>query len=190
MDDGDRAVGSDSPPVDPLTRPLKRRWARAVDGERLWGSIDFWPNRYGFRKYRLVVFPPGINPTERRYVRLARSWPVWGTTLWLILAAGLGGQGELWSTIAYPTAAFVLSGAVTFALAGSARMRVRTLSAILIEGYADERATAQYTQLELLARTLVVADAMHDRGELTVVDHETVWWKVYDALSPEGQANV
>ncbi len=32
----------------------------------------------------LVVFPPGISAPERRWVRLARGWPMWGALVWVV----------------------------------------------------------------------------------------------------------
>jgi hypothetical protein len=43
---------------------------RVIDGQRPWGSIDTGVSRQGFRRYRLVVFPPGISDFERRLLRL------------------------------------------------------------------------------------------------------------------------
>jgi hypothetical protein len=186
MDDARRAFGSNRAPVNPPTP--SRWWLTAMDGTRPWGSIDVWPNRYGFRKYRLVVFPPGIGSTERRYVRLARSWPTWGAMLWLILVVALSGHG--WSTLIFPTAAFLLSGAIAVALTQGAHSNTRTMIAALIDGYDDPATTARYARLERLTRTLVTADSMRSRGELTIVEHEAVWWSVYEALEKEGRQHV
>ena len=63
--------------------PIHRGWHRLLDGDRGWGSIDVHPDRYGMTRYRLVVFPPGISEPERRRVRLARGWPMWGALIWV-----------------------------------------------------------------------------------------------------------
>ena len=61
-----------------IASPLRRGWLRLLDGERPWGSLVVQPDRFGVTRYRLVVFPPGISEPERRWVRLARGWPMWG----------------------------------------------------------------------------------------------------------------
>lgn len=185
MDDGQRALRSESTPPTPPSR-----LARTIDGGRTWGSLDTWPNKYGFRKYRLVVFPPGISPTERRYLRVARSWPTWGAALWLVLAVGLSGHGAGWTAVAYPTVAFLVSGAITFALARDLQANTRAMTAAVIAGYDDPAASAQFAHLHGLARTLLAADTMLDRGELTLVEYEAVWWMVYDALGQDTQNHV
>src|SRR5258707_12438425 len=63
---------------------LRRGWLRLLDGDRPWGSIDIRPDRFGVTRYRLVVYPPGISESERRRVRVARGWPLWGALVWCI----------------------------------------------------------------------------------------------------------
>jgi hypothetical protein len=73
-------------------------WLRPLDGGPTWGSLDSYPRRFGVKRYRLVVFPPGISPEERRLLRLWRSWPVWGALLWACIlydADSLRDQGKL-----------------------------------------------------------------------------------------------
>ena len=67
---------------------LRRGWLRLIDGDRPWGSIDIRPDRFGVTRYRLVVYPPGISESERRRVRAARGWPLWGALVWVV--------GEIW----------------------------------------------------------------------------------------------
>ena len=67
------------------------RWLhRIIDGERVWGSVEAWPGRHGLKRYRLVVFPPGITATERRRLRLSRARPLWIPVVYL----GLLAQGD------------------------------------------------------------------------------------------------
>src|ERR1700738_3494787 len=78
----------------------KRWWSRVIDGEQVWGSIDISFRRHGFRSYRLVVFPPGISPAERRYVRMWRAWPTWGLLWWFVLLVGSGSVLSPWAALA------------------------------------------------------------------------------------------
>jgi hypothetical protein len=58
-----------------------RARVRVMDEQRPWGSIDTGVSRQGFRRYRLVVVPPGISQLERRLLRLWHRWPVWGAAV-------------------------------------------------------------------------------------------------------------
>ena len=68
---------------------LRRGWSRLLDGDRAWGSIEVRPDRFGVTRYRLVVFPPGISEPERRRVRVARGWPMWGALVWVFCEISL-----------------------------------------------------------------------------------------------------
>jgi hypothetical protein len=65
------------------------RMMRVIDGQRAWGSIDTGVSRQGFRRYRLVVFPPEISDSPAQhealwwqaYDRLGRNEHVRGTTV-------------------------------------------------------------------------------------------------------------
>jgi hypothetical protein len=164
------------------TRPVLRWCSRLLDGKRAWGSVDLWPGRYGFRKYRLVVFPPGISPADRRLVRLWRGWPMWGAILWVLSEIVLGnmlspGPAMVWSTTVY-----LASGAVTFALAGEVRARVRSLQVVLIDGYVDPHSAALYDEWKELVGILTEADHLLDQGKSSPVQHELVWWEAYERL--------
>jgi len=168
-------------------RPLPRWCSRLLDGKRVWGSVDLWPGRYGFRKYRLVVFPPGISPVDRRLVRLWRGWPMWGAVLWGLCVIALGNALSPGPAIVWSTTLYLAAGAVTFALAGEARTQVRSLQVVLIDGYVDAQSAAKYAEWKELAGTLTEADDMVDQGKASPVQHEVVWWEVYERLGANGR---
>ena len=62
---------------------LRRGWLRLVDGAFPWGSFIVCLDRMGVTRYRLVIYPPGINEAERRRLRVWRGWPMWGALLWI-----------------------------------------------------------------------------------------------------------
>lgn len=167
-----------------LSRALARWWSRRLDGEYAWGSIDIWPSRHGVRRYRLVMFPPGISVAERRLLRLRRAWPAWGAGLWLVSAICLAGTPTPVAAIGISTIAYLAAGAITFAFTAHLRSRVRTLHVLVIDSQPDGESTAAYRQLETLVKTLCDADTMLSQGQLTPVDHEAVCWRVYDRLAP------
>jgi hypothetical protein len=161
-----------------------------LDGEYGWGSIDIWPSRHGFHEYRLVVFPPGITVAERRLLRLWRAWPARGAVLWLMSAVCLSGRPTPWAAMGISTTVYLSTGAMTLALAGHLRSRVRQLSVLLIDGHPDRRSAAMYAELETLVKILCAADAMRDQGRLSAVDHEAACWQVYDRLGPDHPRHV
>jgi hypothetical protein len=151
----------------------------------VWGSIDIWPSRHGVTRYRLVVFPPGISKTERRWLRLWRAWPIWGALLWLASEIWLAQVLTPFEAISASTVVAVAAGAITALLAGDPRGQVRTLHLSMIAGFTDPMLTVRYTVLEMLVRVLTAADALHDLGRLATVDHEAVWWYAYDELAKQ-----
>jgi hypothetical protein len=162
--------------------PAAKWWSRLLDGQRVWGSVDLWAGRYGFRKYRLVIFPPGISPADRRLVRLWRGWPMWGALLWLMSEIVLSNALSPGSALAFSVAVYLASGAITFALAGPARTQVRTLHAVLIDGYIDAHSAARYAEWKELVAILTEADERVNQGSSSPVEHEVVWWRAYDRV--------
>jgi hypothetical protein len=161
-----------------------------LDGEYVWGAIDIWPSRHGVHKYRLVVFPPGARVAERRLLRLWRAWPTWGAVLWLISAICLSGRPAPWAAIGISTVVYLGAGAITLALVGHLRSRVRTLRVLVIDGHTDPESTAKYAELETLVTILRDADASRGLGRTSVVDHEAACWEVYDRLGPDRPRSV
>src|SRR3954470_24247307 len=88
---------------------VRRGWLRLLDGDRAWGSMEVRPDRFGVTRYRLVVFPPGISEAERRRVRVARGWPLWGALVWVFCEVSL-------SHLTGPLTALVTSTAVYLGL--------------------------------------------------------------------------
>ena len=190
MDDALRHLGSSwqpegHPPASTEPSLSKRWWSRALDGEQVWGSIDISFQRHGFRSYRLVVFPPGISPSQRRYLRMWRAWPTWGLLSWFILVVGSGSVLSPWAALASSTAVYLAAGVVVRALAGNVRSQVRTLRVVQIQGDVDEVSAAKYALLKRMVLLLANVDALREQGRLTVVDHEVTWSRVYECLSPD-----
>jgi hypothetical protein len=163
---------------------LRHGWLRLLDGDRPWGSIDVRLDRFGVTRYRLVVFPPGISESERRRVRAARGWPLWGALVWVICEIFLNNMTGPWTAFAVSTAACLGSGVVAFAMAGAPRTRVRTIAAMVMAGYHDPISVAARDRLEELAATLMDADDRLMSGHISALQHEMVWWRVYDQMSP------
>ncbi len=79
-------------------------------------------------------------------------------------------------------AAYVSIGALLFLRAGPARMRVRSMSIILMPEAADAREQRKYTEWRTLVYLLTRADRMLATGVISSVEHEATWWEAYDRL--------
>ncbi len=166
-----------------VASPKRAWWMRLLDGNHPWGSFDAMVSRYGLRRYRLRVFPPGIGAADRRFVRAWRGWPVGGAALALLAAMCLS------DIVFSPITALVLCagtyvavGAALFAMSGAARAQVRSLSVISIDGYSDPRTEAMFVQWAAVVEMLTTADEMRERSDLSPVEYEAVWWEAYNRL--------
>lgn len=166
-----------------------RRLNPLLDGARAWGCVQVRPGRFGLTYYRLVVYPPGLSISEHRLVRLARGWPLWGMLVWLLCQLWLGGQMSPWPAFGASTAVFLATGAIALGLSGSAFHRVRTLCATTMGGCDDPGPQVARQRLVALAAALLEADDRRDRGQLTAVDHELIWWQVYDLMQADHGAD-
>jgi hypothetical protein len=163
---------------------LHRGWLRLLDGEWPWGSLDIRPDRFGMTRYRLVVYPPGISESERRRVRVARGWPLWGVLVWVMCETFLSNVTGPLTALTVSTAAWLGSGLAAFAMAGAPRGRVRAMAAMVMAGYHDPVSAAARDRLEELAATLMRADDRLAGGQISATQHEMAWWQVYDQMSP------
>ena len=158
-----------------------------LDGDRVWGSIEIRPDRFGVTRYRLVVFPPGISDAERRSVRIARGWPMWVALVWVFCEVWLTQTTGPWTAVIASTAIYLGLGLVATTRAGDPRRQVRTIGAMVMAGQRDPVASALHHKLENLAGTLLEADELLLRGDISATTHEMTWWRVYDQM---GQTSV
>jgi hypothetical protein len=157
-------------------------WSRLLDGDQVWGSMDISLTRYGVTRYRLVVFPPGIDGVERRLLRALRAWPTWGVALWFF-AICVCSVFTPWVRFALPSLAWLGIGAYLFARAGALRARVQVLSVTRAAGLIDPEGAAIYAEIKTLVTTLRSADDLRQAGGSSAAEHEAVWWEVYERLA-------
>jgi uncharacterized protein DUF6611 len=164
---------------------LARAWHRALDGEHVWGSIEIGLPSQGFRWYRLTVLPPGATATERRQVRLARSFPTWGAVMFVCLLAGLG--DPLGPGLALVAAATLWLGAgiLVFGRAADVRAQVRTVSVERIDRHDDAQAAGRLALLTAVVEQLTHADVLLAQGRLSVAQHELIWGLAHARLGPD-----
>lgn len=167
---------------------LRRGWLRLLDGEHAWGSFDVWHDRFGVTRYRLVVFPPGITESERRRVRVARGWPLWGALAWVLCEIWLNPLIGPGPALAVSTAACVGSGLAAMAAAGEPRAQVRAMAASVMVGHHDPVSKAARDTLEKLVCWLLDADKRLSAGEISMTEHEAIWWRVYDQMESSRSA--
>ena len=106
-----------------------------------------------------------------------------GVLLWLMSEICLGGIFTSGTAIEVSTIVYLSAGAVTLALAGGLRSKVRTLSVVVVDRR-PERSAAMYAEWETLVGLLTDADDLREQGRLSAIDHDAVWRRVYDRLGP------
>ena len=170
--------------IDVQARPglLRRGWRRILDGDRPWGSIEIRADRFGVKRYRLVVYPPGCNDADRRRVRVARGCPMWGAAAWILADVALAPFTAPWTALAISTAAVVGAGVVAMMMAGEPRRQVRTMYASSMVGFDDPVSAAAVKKIKVLAGRLVDADDALRTARLSPAEHEMLWWRVYDEI--------
>jgi hypothetical protein len=120
-------------------------------------------------RYRLVVFPPGISDAERRRVRVARGWVLWGALVWVFCEISLNQVTGPWTALVTSTAIYLGLGLVATAKAGDPRRQVRMIGTMVIAGHHDPVAAALHHKLENLAGALLEADEQLARGKISAV---------------------
>jgi len=161
---------------------LHRGWSRLLDGDHAWGSIEIRPDRFGVTRYRLVVYPPGISDAERRRVRVARGWPLWGALVWVCCEIFLTQITGPWTALAISTSVYLGLGLVSVTRAGDPRRQVRTIGTMVMAGHRDPASVALHHRLENLAGTLLEADELLARGAISPTEHEMIWWLAYERM--------
>jgi Family of unknown function (DUF6611) len=148
-----------------------------------WGSFDAKVCRYGVRRYRLIIYPPGASTVDRRLARLWRGWPLGGAVVGLFAIMMLGNAVSSPRTVlAVAVGAYVGIRALLFLRAGPGRVHVKSMSVLLMPGTADVSERRRYTEWRTLAQMLTRADQMLTSGAISPVEHEAIWWHAYDRL--------
>ncbi|MGA8252563.1 MAG: DUF6611 family protein [Mycobacterium sp.] len=169
--------------------PAPGLWSRLLDGAHPWGSFDATVGRYGVRRCRLIIYPAGKTTAERRLARLWRGWPVGGAVLGLIAVMLLGNVvSSPDAVLAVALVAYVSVGALLFVLGGPTRVRVRSMSVVLMAETADAHELCRYTEWQTLVHMLIRADNLLTTGAISPVEHEATWREAYDRL--EGTTHV
>jgi hypothetical protein len=87
--------------------------------------------------------------------------------------------------MAVSSAVPLICGALVVILAGETRRQVRTMVAMTMAGYDEPLSLAARDRLAAAAARLIAADERLARREISVVDHELIWWQVYDRIEKD-----
>jgi hypothetical protein len=163
------------------------RWlSRLLDGDRPWGSYDVNVCQYAVRRYRLIIYPPGITTADRRLARLRRGWPVGGAML-ILCAIVIGDAVSSPFTVpAVAITTYLSIYVLLFLLAGPRRVHVKSMSLILMPLSTDEDERRRHGEWKTLTRMLTRADDMLSTGAISPVEYEAIWWQAYDCLEDAG----
>jgi hypothetical protein len=167
---------------------LHRWWSRLLDGESRWGFARIQLDRFGVTRFRLVVYPPGISAAERRRLRIWRGSPIWGAALWVLAEIGLPQLMGPWSALAISSGIVIVLCGVARTMVGGTGTMVRTMGVMTMPGYTDTATIAARKKLQAMASTLYDADERVDTGRMSPLEHEALWWQVYDQLAPNRPA--
>lgn len=157
---------------------------RILGGEHPWGSFDSAAGRYGVRRRRLVVYPPGTQTAERCRLRLWRSWSLGGAVSGFLTVMVTGGATTSPARVILAVViVYLVVSAVLLALAGKVRTQARSVSVTLCPGEVDVEARRRFADVKSLAEELTLADRLLSRGVITAVEHEVAWWQAYDRVA-------
>lgn len=139
--------------------------------------------RHGVRRYRLITYPAGITTADRQLARLWRGWPISGAVPGLLAVMLLGNVAASPDTVlAFAVTVYVSIGALLFLRAGPARVRVRSMSIILMPKAADARELRRYLEWQTLVHMLTRADRMLATGAISPAEYEATWREAYERL--------
>jgi hypothetical protein len=112
---------------------------------------------------------------------------MWGALVWILCEIWLSHLTGPVTALVTSTALYLGLGVVATAKAGDARRQVRTMGVMVMAGHHDPVSTALLHKLDSLACTLLEADELLARGEISPTVHEMTWWRVYNQT---GQTSV
>jgi hypothetical protein len=164
-------------------QPMRSTVPVHVQGTHEWGEYFHTVERYGIVRRQVIVYPPGIDRTERGWLRAWRSWPLVGVATALLIAVGL-------SEVVSPSAGLALGavGAVVLCTALAHRARrtrrlVRSVGGIDVPGMPDPVARRRFRGALAVADDHAYAEEAWRRGELSRIEYEGVWHTAYDEVA-------
>jgi hypothetical protein len=168
---------------------LKQTVRNLREGKYRWGTVEAASpvdmGRRGWGRYRLVVFPPGTNSSERQALSFRRRWPLIGAVIGLVAEAVLGSflpAGLVTIAVLLGYAGGII---VAFVVTRQFRGRLRTVTVVMTMVGGETRVYGQSSLLSSSLATLEELDRAMGAGELTEIEYELGWASVYDAIGAE-----
>ena len=134
-----------------------------LDGERVWGSDWCLVQRVRGQPVSAGRLPSRHQWGSATPAAVVAGLADVGVLLWLMSEICLGGIFTSGTAIEVSTTVYLSAGAVTLALAGGLRSKVRTLSVVEVDRR-PERSAAMYAEWETLVGLLTDADALRQQG--------------------------
>lgn len=155
---------------------------RACTPGQSWGTIRLTsPVRYGWRVYRLTVYAPGTDSTQRRLLWLDRNIPYLSAVLMLALTMVLQPSAPSLSVLLLVPVGIAVTAMVRHPLR-ELRLSVRTLAVAYVDVDGSTRAVGNSALLDESMSCLREADRALAAEEISRVEHERRWGMVYDGL--------
>jgi hypothetical protein len=155
---------------------------------RSWGRLDL-PDpvhvaRTGIARYRLRVYAPGTNETERRELTIAKRWWFGAAMVTLFGEALLASPAS-----GTPTAPLIALAGLAVAWYWLARTRTirrntRTLRVAVVMAGGSREVVGDAALFGECRRQLALVDSGASAPQLTPVESEAIWATVYERLDP------
>lgn len=155
---------------------------RIVAGDYRWGYVQVGYARQWVRR-RLVVYPPGTSPAQRRWMQIWR-WTPLAVAILVFGAAFLAGLAGATLIVAFATAG---AASVTLIVLAAARTHTVRHATASVEGWtgcdADLRSLANLAVIRRISNDLRDADAQLQAGLIDAVEHEVIWARCHADMS-------
>lgn len=162
--------------------PLREAVRVVFDGRHSWGSYMVAAGRFGVVQRSLVLYPPGIDRKERRWLRLWRGMTPIAIAVAALVMLLIGEALPLWGSALVSAAAVLLPVGLLAYRVRRSRGRVRCLVALRSPRQYGLAGYTGYAEALRLARRLMAAEEQLRAGEIDQVEYELRWHRAYEAL--------
>jgi hypothetical protein len=179
-------MASTNPTRRPVSAVVREVLHTVTDGSHRWGVYESTTplsmRRNGWGRFVLTVYPPGTNLRERRAITFHRRWPAWGGMI-LSLTAMIAASLEPFAITMIPFALVYAAGIlIGFVKTRRLRSHTRRLTVAVASLGGLPEVIGDAELLNASVRSLVDIDLQLQLGNLTPVEHEVGWGRVYYAI--------
>ena len=162
---------------------LHATMTRLLEGQYVWGRVDVTPPARSLcTSYRVVVYPPGTNSSERRRLTSRRNWPVTGAVLSMIVLLAASSQIEELLAIMLAITVYIGGFIVWGRLCRGVWPRCRTVEASFMVGFEGTVSAGDPALLASTMRRFHELGMANCAGTITPAQFESRWSTLYDAL--------